>query len=228
MKRDYKILSVGGSILIPKEGFNTEFLKGFRKLIIEQVKKGQKFILVIGGGATCRSYQNALKGTIAVTEQDLDHLGIYTTHFNAEFVRMLFKDFAYKEVIKNLTKKIATAKPIIVTGGWKPGCSTDKDAVLFAKYFGAQEIYNLSNVNYIYDSNPSLNSQAQRFLKISWNELQKIVGTTWKPGLSVPFDPMATKLAKKMSLKVNFVQGTNLVEVKNALQGVSHQGTVIV
>lgn len=227
MKNNYKILSVGGSIIVPKTGFDIPFLKKFRKLILSEVKKGQKFILVIGGGATCRMYQNALKEVVPVTETELDWLGIYTTYFNAEFIRMLFGNTAHKEVIKNPTKKIKTHKSIIVAGGWKPGCSTDMDAVLFARYFGACEIYNLSNINYIYDSDPSVNVNAQKFEKITWNGLQKIVGTVWKPGLSVPFDPVATRLAKKINLKVKFVQGTDLTEVRKALQGSAHRGTII-
>ena len=45
----YKILSVGGSIIIPKTGFDISFLKKFRNLILTEIKKGNKFILVIGG-----------------------------------------------------------------------------------------------------------------------------------------------------------------------------------
>ena len=52
-----KILSVGGSIIIPKTGFDIDFLKKFRRMILNRVKKGEKFILVIGGGATCRVFK---------------------------------------------------------------------------------------------------------------------------------------------------------------------------
>jgi uridylate kinase len=57
----YTIISVGGSIVIPKTGFDPAFLKEFRALILKEVKKGRRFILTIGGGATCRQYQAALK-----------------------------------------------------------------------------------------------------------------------------------------------------------------------
>ena len=45
----YRVISIGGSIIIPPEGFNIEFLKKFRELILNRVKKGEKFILVVGG-----------------------------------------------------------------------------------------------------------------------------------------------------------------------------------
>ena len=146
----YKIISVGGSIIIPKTGFDINFLKKFRALILSRVKKGEKFILVIGGGATCRNYQHALKSVIKASNTELDWLGIYATWFNAEFVRLLFGKYAHFEVIKNpidrkILKQVQDDK-IIVTGGWQPGCSTYKDAVLLAQNFGAKELINLSNI----------------------------------------------------------------------------------
>ena len=82
-KKDYRIISLGGSIVIPPEGFNIDFLKKFRELILKRVKLGEKFILVIGGGSTCRQYQQAAKDAGNVSNLDLDWLGIYATHFNA-------------------------------------------------------------------------------------------------------------------------------------------------
>jgi uridylate kinase len=59
----YKILSVGGSIVILQTGFDIEFLKKFHSLIMREVKAGGKFILVIGGGATARQYQAATRNS---------------------------------------------------------------------------------------------------------------------------------------------------------------------
>ncbi len=128
MAENYKILSVGGSIIIPKEGFDVSFLKKFKALILEEVKKGQKFILVIGGGGTCRQYQQAAAKMTNLTKEDLDMIGIETTKLNAHFVRFLFKEHAYKDIILNPGKRQPTKKPILVAAGWKPGHSTDTDA----------------------------------------------------------------------------------------------------
>ncbi|MBI4993235.1 MAG: hypothetical protein HZC26_03850 [Candidatus Magasanikbacteria bacterium] len=139
----YKIISVGGSIIIPKTGFDVGFLKKFRQLILLRVRKGDKFVLVVGGGATCRAYQNALTQVIKLPNRQLHWLGIFTTWFNAEFVRLLFPGkYVYESVIKNPSQKIVTDKSIIIAGGWKPGFSTDTDSVLLAKQFGAQKSQN--------------------------------------------------------------------------------------
>ncbi len=223
----YKILSVGGSIVIPKTGFDTDFLIKFRDLILARVKQGDKFVLVVGGGGTCRQYQAALKSVANVSNTDLDWLGIYTTWYNAEFVRLLFSEYAHKEVIKNPAQKIKTSKSIIIAGGWKPGCSTDKDAVLLAKNLKSNTVVNLSNVDFVYDKDPNKFSNAKKLEKLSWAEFRKIVGDKWVPGANVPFDPEAAKLAQKYKLKVVFAKGTDLSAVEKVLEGQEARGTVI-
>lgn len=223
----WKILSVGGSIIIPPTGFDTDFLKKFRDLILSQTKKGQKFILVIGGGATCRNYQNAAKQVVPLTDIDLDWLGIKTTVVNAEFVKALFKGFVYEEVITNPTKKIKTNKPIIIAAGWKPGCSTDKDAVLLAKTYGASEVINLSNIDYVYTKDPRTNPTAVKLEHLTWKELRSIVGNKWSPGANVPFDPAAAKEAEKLKLTVRFARGTDMAALAAVLAKKNNVGTII-
>ncbi len=227
MKKDWKVLSVGGSIIIPKDGFNTEFLKNFRKMIVDRIENGERFIIVIGGGATCRNYQQAAKSVVDLSNQDLDWIGIHTTIYNAQFVRFLFKDIAYSEVVTDPTQKVDTDKSLIIAAGWKLGCSTDKDAVLFAQTYNAKEVFNLSNIDFVYDKDPNQFDDAKKITDIKWNEFQKIVGEEWDPGLSAPFDPIASKLASEMKLKVSILCGTNLLTVANALSGTQFMGTVI-
>ncbi|PIT86234.1 MAG: UMP kinase [Candidatus Magasanikbacteria bacterium CG10_big_fil_rev_8_21_14_0_10_43_6] len=228
MSNTHKILSVGGSIIIPKTGFDIFFLKKFRSLILERVKKGDKFILVVGGGATCRVYQDAARKVTSMGKDDLDWIGIHSTVFNAQFVRMLFKDYAHHEVIQDPRKKITTKKPIIIAAGWKPGCSTDNDAVLLAKTFGVKELLNLSNIEYVYDKDPNIYKNAKPIAEIDWKTLRKqIVGNTWDPGKSAPFDPIASKTAQKLGLHVSILKGTDLKELKKALEGKDFIGTKI-
>ena len=223
----YKILSVGGSIVIPKNGFEVAWLKKFRALILAEVKKGQRFILVIGGGATCRQYQSAAAKVAKLTSTDLDWLGIKSTVFNAEFVRTLFKGYAYEKVVTNPTRRVKTSRPIIVAAGWKPGCSTDKDAALLAKTYGASEVINLSNIDYVYTSDPKKNPQAKKIIQTNWPEFRKIIGDKWKPGANLPFDPGAAKAAERLGLAVKFVKGTALGQVKRALSGGRFSGSII-
>ncbi len=228
MAENYKILSVGGSIIIPKQGFDISFLKKFKALILEEVKKGQKFILVVGGGGTCRQYQQTAAKVTNLTKEDLDMIGIETTKLNAHFVRYLFKEYAYKDIILNPNKRQPAQKPILVAAGFKPGHSTDTDAVLLAKTYKAKHILNLSNIEYVYDRDPNVYKDAKKIENIDWARFRKdIVGDSWEPGRNVPFDPTASKTAQKLGLNVSILQGTNLKELKNALRGKKFKGTRI-
>lgn len=228
-KSNIKILSVGGSIIIPKTGFDIPFLKRFKKMILEEVAQGTKFLMVIGGGGTCRQYQQAAKKVDpSLTSVDLDWIGIYTTIFNARFVQKLFREHAIKDIITNPTEKFRLSKPIAIGAGYEPGHSTDMDAVLLAETYGAKEILNLSNIDYVYDKDPNKYSDAKKIKEIDWQTFRdEIVGHEWSPGKNAPFDPIASKKAQAMGLTVSMVKGTNLKEVKKALHGEKFKGTKV-
>lgn len=225
----YKIISVGGSIIIPKIGFDIPFLKKFKKLILDEIKKGEKFILVVGGGSTARSYQSALSKVTKPTHTDLDWMGIGGTVINAQFVRLMFGDIAHEDIVIKPIKKVSAKKSLIIAAGYQPGWSTDMDSVLLAKTYGAHEVINLSNIAYVYDKDPKKFKNAKKLERIDWKTFRHdIVGTTWTPGKNVPFDPVASQEAEKLKLTVKILKGTDLGEVKKAIEGKKFRGTVVV
>ena len=221
------IISLGGSIIVPDE-INVNFLKKFRKIILDYIEKGNRVIIVAGGGKICRRYDAAaLKIFTKVSDTDLDWLGIAVTKLNAEFLRALFGRHAYEKVVDNPTKKVKTNKKILFGSGYLPGSSSDKDAVLLAKTFGAKTVINLTNVNYVYDKNPKKFKDAKPFKNLTWSEFRKIVGSKWDPGANWPFDPVAAKLAQKLKIKLIVCKGVNLLNFKKVLVGKKFVGTVI-
>lgn len=227
-KKGYTVLSVGGSIIIPRLGFDIPYLKKFRGLVLSEVKKGRRFILIVGGGATCRTYQTAASATARLTNSELDWLGIESTVLNAQFVRLILGDKAHTEIIQDPAKRIASRKPVIVGAGWKPGCSTDRSAVLFAKAYGAREVINLSNTDYVYDKDPAVYPDALAMERMDWSSFRRdICGSKWSPGANIPFDPVASRIAQKLGLRVSMVNGANLAEVRKAIAGLPFRGTVI-
>ena len=221
------VLSLGGSLIIPKTGFDIKFLKAFKKMILEFVRQGKRFIIVCGGGATARAYQGAVKQISELVSEDVDWLGIHTTRLNAQFVRSIFREWANPVVVKNPTKKINWNESILVGAGWQPGCSTDYDAVLIAKTYGAKTIINLSNIKYVYDADPKDNPKAKKLTDISWKDFRKIVGNEWIPGANLPFDPVASREAEKLKMKVIVMSGAKIAEVKKAIEGKKFIGTTI-
>ena len=157
----------------------------------------------------------------------MDWIGIHATVLNAEFVRSLFGNLAEEFIVRDPTQKISFNKKVLIAAGWKPGWSTDYDAVLLAKNLGADAIINMSNVDYIYDKDPKKHKDAKKIKRISWKDYRKISGDKWEAGLSLPFDPVAAKEAEKSKLKAAII-GKDLENFEKVLDGKEFRGTLIV
>lgn len=228
------VISVGGSLIVPDGGVDVKFLHQLNAFIRSYVKKGFRFFLVAGGGKIARHYRDAAKGTIGtLTNEDLDWLAIHATRLNAHLLRTIFYDIAHPRIIENYDKKLKNWKePVVIGAGWKPGWSTDYDAVILARDYGAKTIINLSNIYYVFDKDPKKYKDAKPIEKTTWEEMEKMMeklldGGKWVPGLSAPFDPIATKLAKQLNLTVIITSGNDFKNLANILEGKSFKGTVI-
>ncbi|MES2023810.1 MAG: UMP kinase [Patescibacteria group bacterium] len=220
------IISLGGSLIIPEE-IDTGFLKDFKNLILSQVQKGKKFVIITGGGKICRKYQNVAKELSNPSNVDLDWIGIASLKLNAELLRVIFGDVAYEKVIADLHQNLNLGKPIIIGSACEPGQSTDLDAVLAAVSTGAKKVINLSNIDYAYDKDPNKFPDAKKIEKISWQEYRKLIPSEWNPGLSSPFDPIASKLAEEDKMQVMILNGKNISNLERCLNGEDFLGTVI-
>jgi uridylate kinase len=116
---------------------------------------------------------------------------------------------------------------VLVAAGWKPGFSSDYDAVLLAERFQADAVINLSNIEKVYTDDPKKNPNAQPIDRISWADFRAMVGDEWVPGKNVPFDPVASRHAAKIGLKVICAAGKNLENLRKILAGEDFTGTTI-
>jgi uridylate kinase len=222
------VLSVGGSLVVPKTGIDVAFLQAFKKLILKHVKLGKRFIIVVGGGTTARNYQDAARRVGKLTRDDIDWLGIHTTRLNGHLLRTILRDVAHPVMVKDPTRPFgAWTEPVLVAAGWKPGWSTDYVATRLAKKVGAVTIANLSNIDYVYDKDPNKYRNAKKIEHISWGEFRKMVGDVWDPGMNVPFDPIASKLAEQCKMSVVIVNGNTISNLDRMFSGKSHEGTRI-
>lgn len=207
-------------------GIDTAFLKAFKNAIKKHLAD-KRFYMFVGGGKVCRNYQNALL-EFGADNTERDIMGIDISRLNARVVKQLFGDIAFSEIVTNPTKKINTRKDIVVAGGWKPGWSTDYCAVILAKNLGIKTIINLTNIDYVYTKDPNkFPKTAQALKKVTWKDFRKIVGDRWTPGLSVPFDPRASKMAEILKIKVMMVNGKKLERLEQALHQKEFIGTTI-
>jgi len=214
MEKETIIISLGGSLVAPGE-VDLGFLKNFKHTVAKYI--GQKrFFILVGGGKIARLYQKALL-EFGAKEKDRDWAGINVTRLNAEVVKQMFEENCYSKIITDPNIKVRTNKDIIVGAGWKPGWSTDYCAVLIAKNHNVKTIINLSNIDYVYDKNPSEFTDAKPLKEIDWKTMERLVGDKWAPGLNAPFDPIASKLAAKLKLKVVMLNGKNLDRLEDFL-----------
>lgn len=220
---------MGGSLLVP-DGIDTGFIAAFKECIVKYLGKGYSFILVTGGGKTARRYIEAADTVSVITDEDKDWLGIHTTRLNAHLIRTVFRDYAHPRINTNphnLEDFYDFKEGILVAAGWRPGCSTDYDAVLLAKYLDVKRVINLSNIDYVYDKDPRKFPDAVKKEKITWPEFRALVGDTWSPGMSAPFDPIASKLAQDAGMEVVILNGEGIANLEAYLDGEPFEGTVI-
>jgi len=225
--RNTIVISLGGSLINPGK-VNVAFLKKFRQLILNYTKKGNRAVIVCGGGKLCRNYNSAAKAIYRqVTDIDLDWLGISTTKVNAELLRVVFGNKAYEKVLPDPRKKINTSKRILIGSGFVPRSSSDKDATYLAKTYKADSVINLTNVDYVYDKDPRKFKDAKLQKNLTWSQFRKIIGNKWSPGASAPFGLPAAKFAQQHGIKVIIVNGSKLANFKSVLSGKKFVGTEI-
>ena len=227
------VLSVGGSIVAPDKpdfDFLDKFSKTIRNWLLQD--SSRKIIMVIGGGAPARDYQNAYRKVCdlrkaSAKNDEADWIGIMATRLNAQLVKAVFEDLCPNPVIYDPTTVDMFGGQILVAAGWKPGFSTDNDAVVLAERFSGNLVVNLSNIAKVYTDDPKKNPEARPIDSISWEDFIKIVGTEWVPGKNTPFDPIASQRAQKAGIKVICAAGKDIENLENILNGKDFKGTVI-
>ena len=223
------VISLGGSIVAP-DGVDEAYLKDFAALIKEFIAQDEKrrFILVVGGGGPARTWQKAYRNICqAEDNEQADWIGIMATRLNAQLVKAIMGELCTQDVVTDPTQVEPLMGRVLVASGWKPGFSSDYDAVLLAERFHAEAVINLSNIEKVYTDDPKKNPAAKPIDAISWTDFCAMVGTEWVPGKNVPFDPIASRYASKMGLKVICAAGKNLQNLRNILSDRDFIGTTI-
>ncbi|GHU06900.1 uridylate kinase [Spirochaetia bacterium] len=223
------VISLGGSIIAP-QNVDTDFLKNFTALIRELFEEDDKrrFILVSGGGGPARSWQQAYREVSeGGIDDQADWIGIMATRLNAQLIRAIMNEWCTQDVVTDPTQVGPFVGRILVAAGWKPGFSSDYDAVLLAERFQAQEVINLSNIEKVYTDDPKKNPDAKPIDRISWDDFRAMVGEEWTPGKNVPFDPIASRHAAKIGISVICAAGKDLPNLKKLLRGEPFVGTTI-
>ncbi len=178
------VISLGGSLIHKHNNFT--LLNSLRRVL-----SNRNFVIVTGGGSVARYYQDVLRH-FSKSSKDLDDVGIFVTKLNAFLISKIlhakyidFKDITYR------SKRV-------VLGGLKPGVTTDYVAVRAASILKSNVVVNMSKIRFV-----RIKGSSKNF--ISWAEYFKLLPDKNTPGIHIPFDVKASELAKKLGIKVLFI-----------------------
>ncbi len=224
MKNQTFVVSLGGSVIVSSH-IQVEFIRQFRSLV--ESHKNSRFILICGGGKTCRDYQKAAREIVEVSDEDLDWIGVHSTRLNAQLLMSVLRDIAHPKVLHDPNEPVDFKEKVLIASGWRPGWSTDYVATCLAKRFEVTKLVNITRQEYVFDKNPDEHKDAKPIHEISWTDFRAMFGSKWSPGLNVPFDPVASELAHNSNISVIMV-GSDIDNLTRVFESGSFKGTVIV
>lgn len=230
------ILKLGGSLISPsaEKILDLDFLARFKTLIAQKAANGDKFGITTGGGSLARMYRDLLNKQSGVDSVSIHWIGTSACVLHASILTAFLGDLAEPEFLKfdDFDKpelfRINHAA-VKVAGAGKPGHSSDVDAVIFAQNAGARRIISLKNVDGVYSADPKQNPEATRFEKLNWDEYLNVIGnpSEFIPGGNFPVDPVASRLAKESGIEFVIINGADLQNFDNLLEGKEFTGTII-
>ncbi len=215
------VMSIGGSIIASP--VNLDYIKNFSKLLSKLRREDYKLMVVIGGGKLAREYIAAAR-ELGAGDEYCDEIGIAATRMNA---MLLVSALGSNKKIPENFKNACKSRKIFVIGGVKPGQTTDAVAAKLASNCKAQLLVIATNVAGVYDSDPNKNPSARKFDFMTSEQLLKIVGREYHPGLTAVVDPIAAEVIHRNKIKTLVVDGRKLENIENAVKGKRHGGTVI-
>jgi uridylate kinase len=227
MKKEFMVLSLGGSLIIPEE-VNVKYLKEFKKTILKNTNK-HKFIIVCGGGSVARKYISALR-EFGINEKLQNFSGISATRMNARFMNYFFNINQEKGIphTMKLLKKYLKKEDIVFCGAleYKPNQTSDSTAAEIASTLRCQFV-NLTDVPGLHDKNPKEYKDAKLIPQISWEDFNKLVNKIkFKPGQHFVLDQNAAKIIMKKRI-TTYIIGKNMNEFNNLLKNKKFKGTTI-
>jgi uridylate kinase len=182
----------------------------------------------VGGGSVCRQYQQASEKIAEVSDEGRDWIGIYATRLNARLVVSALEGLGIKAKFnEQLNAKSFGEYSVLVGAGGVPGHSSDFTTIKMAVGFGIKKVINLGKPDYVYSANPDKDPTAKLLKQVTWVDYFKIIPQKWVPGMNVPFDILASKLAHKNNIEVIVALGKDIVNFQKILNNQKFKGTLL-
>lgn len=183
-------------------------------------KMGHKLVIIVGGGAIARDYIKTA-ATFHASKSILDRLGIESARQNARLLQSAFPDsYPHPPTSFEDLQTALLQSNLVFVGGLQPGQSTNAVAALAAELLQADYLFNISDVDYVYDRDPREHTDAKKMLTLSYDTLTDIIlQNSQDPGMYDLFDLVATQIIKRSKIKLSFVNGKHPDYILRILDG---------
>ncbi len=221
------VISIGGSILVPDE-VDIIYARHLAELV-NDISDSCQISIVTGGGRLARKYIRHARDSGA-SEIFCDLIGINATRLNARLLSAVIGEKATREPPRDFigALKALDLGKIVVMGGTHPAHSTDAVSALLAEYITADVLINATNVDGIYDKDPEKHTDAIMYEKLSSEKLVDMIKSySAGAGQYELVDILAVKIIQRSNLKTIFLNGRNLENLRNAIEGKEFTGTLI-
>jgi uridylate kinase len=180
------ILKLSGEALMGElqYGIDPDIVHGIAGEIADVIASGVQVAIVVGGGNIFRGVKGAAAGmeratadyigmiaTVmnAMTLQDsLERIGVPTRVQTAISMQEVAEPYIRRRAIRHLEKNRVV---IFGAGSGNPFFTTDTTAALRAAEIGADVLFKATKVDGIYDSDPRVNPQAQRYKTLNYSHV---------------------------------------------------------
>lgn len=167
-----------------KFGHDIDTLKGIAEDIKEVVALGVQVCVVVGGGNIYRGIDASLLGmeraaadymgmlatviNALALQNTMEKAGIYTRVQSAIPMTSICEPFIRRRARRHMEKERVV---IFAAGIGNPFFTTDSAAVLRAIEMNCDYLFKGTNVDGVYDSDPKINKDAQRFKEITYTDV---------------------------------------------------------
>ncbi len=180
------LLKLSGEALMGDKNFghDSKTLQGVAQDIQEVLDLGVQVCVVVGGG---NIYRGVSGSSLGVDRSTADYMGMLATVINALALQSTMEKAGIYTRVQSAVPMTSICEPFIrrkasrhmekervvifASGIGNPFFTTDSAAVLRAIEMHCDCLFKGTNVNGIYDSDPKLNSNAKRFIEITYTDV---------------------------------------------------------
>ena len=223
--KDRIVIKLSGSIF----GQNTSesVIKEYADMLCS-IDNEIQLVVISGGGKIARHYID-LARALGSDEANLDIMGIDISRLNARLLLTALREKAYPKIPKDLGEVVLAAESgkIVITGGLHPGQSTNATSALIAEIVRASKFLNATDVDWIYDSDPNITSNAKLLKKITIQQCMRLLeNESSMAGTYDLMDIVALKVIERSKIPTRILKA-DVAKIRHAIEPENEVGTEI-